>query len=490
MGWLLIGPLLGLSHTASAFFGAALACSSTIIILKLLSDKKEQARLYGKIAISISLVQDLFAIALVILTSAGHGKSLAFGSLFSLVFKGGLIALGIYYISVRILPRFQKQIADSQEFLFLFAVAWGLGIAALFAKAGLSSEIGALLAGIALAPLAYAQEIAARLRPLRDFFVIVFFITLGAGLSFTNFAHLLPTILLGALIVIVAKPLIAMGVLGFLGYTKRTSFKSAGALAQVSEYSIVLVVLGHSRGLIDQSLVSAITFIALITIAASTYVIVFSDKMYSMFEQYLGLFERRKLRHEPAVPGRYEFILFGFQKGGHEFIRVFKQLGKNFVVVDYDPEMIDILEHRRVPYLYGDANDAELLEEAGVAHAKLIVSTITDFQTTLFLLSYLEHKNPNAVIIAEADRPEQAAQLYRHGASYVILPHLIGSEHISAFVKRSGTSKEAFKKFREKHIEELEKQFGVIEKEAEHEHSKKLGQTIVESMTNLTKAKS
>lgn len=490
LGWLIIGPLLGLSHTSSAFFGAALACSSTIIILKLLSDKKEQARLYGKIAISVSLVQDLFAIALVVLTSAGHNKSLAFGSLIGLIFKGGLIALAIYYVSTKVLPKFQRLIADSQEFLFLFAIAWGLGIAALFAKAGLSSEIGALLAGIALAQLAYAQEIAARLRPLRDFFVIVFFITLGAGLSFANFGHLLPTVLLGVLVVVVAKPLVAMAVMGFLGYTKRTSFKAAGSLAQVSEFSIVLIVVGQSRGLIDHSLVSAITLIALLSIAASTYVIVFSDKMFSLFENYLGLFERRKLRHEPAMPGRYEYILFGFQKGGHEFIRVFKQLGRNYVVVDYDPEMIDILEQRRIPHLYGDANDAELLEEAGVAHAKLIVSTITDFQTTLFLLSYLEHKNPNAVIIAEADRPAQAAQLYAHGASYVILPHLIGSEHISAFVKKSGLRKEAFKKFREKHIEELEKQFGVIEKEAEsHTHNRKLGHAIVEGMTNLAKSK-
>ena len=487
IGWLIIGPLIGLSGTASAFFGAALACSSTIIILKLLSDKKEQARLYGKIAISVSLVQDLFAIALVVVTSAGNGKSLAFGSLISLIFKGGFIGLAIYYISSRVLPRFQRQIADSQEFLFLFAIAWGLGIAALFAKAGLSSEIGALVAGIALAPLPYAQEIAARLRPLRDFFIIVFFITLGAAISFVSFGHLLPTILLGTLIVVVVKPLVSMAIMGFLGYTKRTSFKSAVALAQVSEFSIVLIVLARNRNLIDQSLVSAITFIALLTIAISTYLIVFSDKLYGMLEKYLDMFERRKLRHEPALPGRYEFILFGYQKGGHEFIKVFKQLGKNYVVVDYDPEMIDVLEHQRIPFLYGDANDAELLEEAGAGKAKLVVSTMTDFQTNLFLLSYLEHKNPEAVTIVEADSPEQAARLYQHGASYVILPHFIGSEQISAFVKRSGLKKSAFTKFREKHIEELEKQFGVIEKTAEHD--KKLGQTIVESVTNLTKAK-
>jgi Kef-type K+ transport system membrane component KefB len=347
LGWI-AGQALGLSSTSAAFLGASLAVSSTIIILKMLSDKREQSRLYGKIAISVSLVQDLIAIALVVITSAGNSHALAIGSTIGLAIKGGFLALVIYWISNRLLPHFHRLISDSQEFLFLFAIAWGLGAAALFQKIGLSSEIGALLAGICLATQPYAQEIAARLRPLRDFFVVVFFIALGANLNLHHIGSNLLLIFVSALIVIIAKPLVSMAVMGFLGYTKRTSFKASVALAQVSEFSIVLVLLGEKRGLISSSLVTAITFIALCSIAASSYLILFSDKIFSKLEGLLSIFERSHTHNEPAQPHNYELVLFGYQKGGHEFVKAFRQLNKNFVVIDYDPEVIDILQERKI----------------------------------------------------------------------------------------------------------------------------------------------
>jgi Kef-type K+ transport system membrane component KefB/Trk K+ transport system NAD-binding subunit len=486
LGWI-AGTSLGLSSTAAAFFGATLAISSTIIILKVLSDKHEQTRLYGKIAISVSLVQDLVAIVLVVFTSAGNDQSLAVGSALSLAVKGGFLVLAIYWISTRLLPQFHKLISGSQEFLFLFAIAWGLGSATLFQKIGLSSEIGALLAGICLASQPYAQEISARLRPLRDFFLIVFFIALGANLSLGSLGSTFSVLVAGLLIAVVAKPLVAMAVLGFLGYTKRTSFKSSVALAQVSEFSIVLMLLAHKRGLIDTNLVTAITFVALCSIAASTYLIIFSDRIFAKLERFLSLFERKQTHGEAKAPANYEMVLFGYQKGGHEFVKVFKQLSKNFVVIDYDPEVIDILESRKINHLYGDATDVELLEEAGIAKAKLIVSTATDFEVNSFLLNFLDRKNSDAVVITQADSPKQASALYDLGASYVILPHFIGGEKIGAFVRKSGLSKSNFKKFREAHIKELKRQHHISEKEAEH---KKLGHTIVASMAALTKAKS
>ncbi len=378
LGWL-VGRAYGLSGNAALFLGASLAFSSTIIILKLLSDKKEQGRLYGKIAVSVSLVQDIIAIALVVITSSGSNHSLVLGSLFGLALKSLALGWVIYSISYRILPRFHNLIAGSQEFLFLFAIAWGLGSAALFAKIGLSSEIGALLAGICLAPLSSAQEISARLRPLRDFFLIVFFISLGSNLNFGNIGSMASLVLVSIFIAVVIKPLVAMAVLGFLGYTKRTSFKASVALAQVSEFSVVLIVLGQNKGLISQSVVSTIIFITLVTIAASAYMTTFSDKLFAKFDPYLNLLERRKAKGEPKPEADHELVLFGYQRGGHEFVGLFKKLKKKYVVIDYDPEVIDTLERRHVNYLYGDATDLELLEEAGVERAKLIVSAIPDF---------------------------------------------------------------------------------------------------------------
>ncbi len=488
LGWI-VGRTFGMSGNGAIFLGASLAISSTIIILKLLSDKKEQGRLYGKIAVSVSLVQDIIAIALVVVTSAGHNQSLALGSLVGLTFKALVIGGLIYWVSDRFLPRWHNLIAGSQEFLFLFAIAWGLGSAALFSKIGLSSEIGALLAGICLASLPSAQEISARLRPLRDFFLIVFFISLGSNLSFSSLHSMVGLLIAGVAVAVIIKPLVAMIVMGILGYTKRTSFKAAISLAQVSEFSIVLIILGQSKGLISSQVVSVIVFITLISIAASTYMITFSDKLFKLFDKQLDMFERKKASREPLPEPDYELVLFGYQRGGHEFINLFRKLKKKYVVIDYDPEVIDILERRKLNYLYGDATDAELLEEAGVNKAKLVVSTIPDFDVNIFLLKHLGQANPGAIIILHADDPTEAAKLYEAGATYVILPHYIGSEKVSEFIAKSGLSKSAFTKARAKHLDYLEKHYGALEKLNEL-HNKKLGRTIVHNMASLAKVKS
>lgn len=480
----MVGRGFGLNGNESLFLGASLAISSTIIILKLIGDKKEQGRLYGKIAVSVSLVQDIIAIALVVATSAAQNGALNFSSLIILAIKALVIGWIIYAISTRLLPKIHKIIAGSQEFLFLFAIAWGLCSAALFAKIRLSSEIGALLAGICLAPLPSAQEISARLRPLRDFFLIVFFISLGSNLNFSSLGSNLGLVIVAIAIAVIIKPLVAMATLGFMGYTKRTSFKTAVSLAQVSEFSIVLIVLGESKGLISHTFVSNIIFITLASIAASTYMITFSDSLFTRFDRRLDMFERKKAMGEPKPEANNELVLFGYQRGGHEFVSLFKKLGKSYVVIDYDPEIIDILDSRKINYLYGDATDAELLEESGTERAKLVVSTIPDYDVNLFLLRYLKQKNPAAIIIVHGDDPNEAAKLYEAGATYVVLPHYLGSEKISAFIGKEGLSKSAFTKERKAHLDYLEKHYGALGK-LDEAHNRKLGHAIVASVKSL-----
>ena len=457
------GLILGFSKTESVFFGVALAFSSTIIILKLLSDKKEQNRLYGKIAIGILLVQDVLAtIALIFVTSRSESGFTA-NQLLALGIKGLLIVSPVIFIGNVIVPKMNKLIAGSQEFLFLFAIGWGFGVAALFELTGFSIEIGALVAGVSLASLPFTQEISARLRPLRDFFIIVFFIALGTRIEFGNISESLPIILMASTIIVLFKPLIIMIMMGLLSYTKRTSFKTAISMAQISEFSLVFIILANRKGLVDEELVSTITMIALITIAISAYLIIYSDKIFGFSEKFLALFERRKTHFEQDSKNSYDLVLFGYNKGGHEFINVFKSLSKKFVVIDYDPEIIDTLERRKIDYLYGDAMDIELLEEAGLDKSKLIVSTITDHETNKFLIKLLEDINSKAVVILHGETVDEAAELYELGASYVIIPHYIGSEKIGSFIKKSGLKKSEFRKYREKHLAYLESHFSPTE---------------------------
>ncbi len=456
--------LMGFTRTESIIVGLALFFSSTIIIIKLLSDKKEQNRLHGQVAIGVILVEDLVATFALLFIVAGEGGGLGLAEIGVLIGRGALLMLGLVIASTKLLPPISKYMASSQELLFLFAIAWGFGIATLFELSGFSIEVGALFGGVALASSPYAQEISARLRPLRDFFIVLFFITLGKSLNVSNLsAAILPALVLSA-IVVVLKPFTITTVMGLLGYTKRVSFKTGINLSQISEFSIVLVVLAVSAGLVREEISAIITLVAIITIASSTYLMHFDDQLFARFDKIrLHLFEKEVTYKEKRNKNSYQLVLFGYHHGGHEFIKTFKDIGKRYLVIDYDPSVIDTLERQDIPYLYGDATDSELLEEIGIENSKLVISTFSDFEVSTALVKNVHRITPSAVIICHADNKAEAVQLYELGATYVMIPHFIGSEKISAFIKKSGLKKSEFNNFREKHLTYLENHFPAIE---------------------------
>jgi Kef-type K+ transport system membrane component KefB len=464
-GFLLVSSLTDISTTATAYVSIGLAFSSTIIILKLLNDKKEQTRLHGKIATGFLLVQDILATFALLFVSANSTGGLNGNDLLELALKGAVVVSALYLVTRHVLPLFSKTIAGSQELLFLFAIGWGIGIGAIFSKAGFSLEVGALAGGIALAQFSYAQEAASRLKPLRDFFIVLFFVGLGSQLDLSNIVAVLPVAVILSAFVLIGNPIIVMTIMGLLGYTKKTSFKTSLAVAQISEFSLVLLLLANKSGQIDAQTLSLMTVVGLITIAVSSYLILYDEVLFKKLEKYLSIFERKRTKNERQRPQNNELLLFGYKKGGLEFIKVFKKLGKRFSVIDYDPEIIDTLESQGVHYLYGDITDLELLDEAGIGQVKLIVSVVTDFETNKFLLRTVELMNPKCVVICHADGISEASELYEMGAGYVMLPHYIGSEKIGAFITKSGFSKSEFRKFRNKHLAYLQTHFSETESE-------------------------
>jgi len=454
-----LAKAFGYDTTTALYIGVSLSFSSTIIILKILTDKKEQSRLYGKISIGYLLVEDVLATFVLIIASANSNGGISVSSFATLVFKGMVLVGGLILIKQLFLNHLNSIIAKSQEFLFLFAIGWGLCVAAIFGKAGFSVETGALLAGVTLASLPYAQEVSSRLKPLRDFFIVLFFISLGSHLQVGDIRAVLPHALILSAFVLIGNPIIVMTTMGLSGYTKKTSFKAGLTGAQISEFSLILLLLAVSQGQIPQQAASLVTVVAFITIAVSTYTNTYADKLYVYFEKYLHLFERKKVRSDRDTSHHYELVLIGYNKGGHEFVKVFQQLKKKYVVIDYDPAIIDTLEQKNIEYIYGDVTDPELLEEVNLDRAKLIVSTITDFATNASLMAWLDKEDPKAVFICTADSLEEAAELYSKGAAYVMLPHLIGSEKIGSFIKRSGLKKSEFKIYREKHLAYLQSHY-------------------------------
>jgi len=466
IGYFLVVLLTDLSTLAAIYVALGLSFSSTIIVLKLLNDKKEQNRLYGKIAIGFLIVQDIIAAFALIFVTATSKGSIDANDVLVLVAKGFMLFAILYILSAQILPRLNKLISSSQELLFLFAIGWGLSIAAVFKYAGFSLEVGALAAGVAMSQFSYAQEAGSRLKPLRDFFIVLFFVILGSQLNLQSSLETLPLAITLSLFVLIGNPIIVMIIMGTLGYTKKTSFKTSLVVAQISEFSLVLLLLANKAGQIDEKTLSMMTIVGLITIAVSSYMILYDEKLYLVFERYLGVFERKKTRYEGQKNQNNDVLLFGYKKGGSEFAKIFKKLGYKFAVIDYDPEIIETLEKSSINYLYGDMTDLELLDEANIGSVKLVVTVTSDHETNKFLLGIVEQMNPNCVVVLYADSIERASELYELGASYVMLPHYIGSEKIGAFITKNGLKKSEFKKYRDKHITYLLTHY--IESESEN----------------------
>ncbi len=452
LGWA-IGHAVGFDNTTALVVGLALFFSSTIIILKALSDKKQLNRLHGQIAIGVIIVDDIVAtLAIVVVTALGQGDNLSLQDFAWMALKAFGLGLLLFLAGAKIVPYFAKKFAKSQEFLFLFAIAWGFGIASLFSLAGFSPEVGALFAGVSLASIPYATEMSARLKPLRDFFLVLFFVFLGETFVFDNFGSvLIPALLLSA-VVIIGKPIFVMAALGALRYTKLTSFKAGVHLSQISEFSIVLVVVASQLGVTSPQATSIITLVALITIGVSSYLMKYDDQLYRKLEKYLNIFERKDTHEKARKNGIYSSILFGYHHGGHEFLNLFRETKQRYLVVDYNPEVIDHLEAQGIRHAYGDATDYEFLEEINAGKAKFAASTILDLDINKRILSYLRRHNPEVTFICHAQTYEHALDLYEHGAAYVILPRFLGSEYITTHIKRHGMNQKAFERFRQKHI--------------------------------------
>ena len=457
--------LLGFSLIASLYIAIALTLSSTIIIMKLLSDKNDLGKLYAKISIGFLLVQDIIAILLLIFISSFSKEAGVTQPMFKTFFIG-IFFIGILIIlSKYILPRLSMFFAKSQEFLFLFALGWGLGVATLFDYIGLSLEIGALIAGVILTTTPYSYEISSKMRPLRDFFIILFFILLGSQIFLGNLSQFLIPLILLSLFVLIGNPLIMMIIMGLLGYKKRVSFMTGVTTAQISEFSLILVALGVSVGHLKPEILSFVTLIGLITIGGSSYLILYSEKIYDKLVPYLGFFERKHLKKENASSKIYDILLFGYNRVGYDFLHSFKKLGKKFLIVDYNPEVITSLTKEKIDCRYGDADDVEFLNQLNLKEIKMAVSTIPDFETNSLLLRTIKKINKKAIILVVSHQIDEARKLYAQGASYVIMPHFLGGRYASLMINKYGLSINSFNEEKKKHLNHLKKR-----KELDHNH--------------------
>ncbi len=488
----LLTKFLGFDDISSFYIAFALTISSTMVVIKLLSDQNELDTLHGKIVLGTLLVQDVVTIMVITVITTKGGLSIT--TIAEPILRGfGLVCIAIVFGGF-LIPPILKTVARSPELLFLSALSWCFVFTAFAFHIGFESvEIGAFLAGVSLATFPYNLEIIGRIRSLRDFFSTIFFVSLGLQVPLTTamlitlplgdlplaLGDLLPVALsdltiplklpltldlltpaiILSLFVLIGNTLIMIVISTLFGYGKRTSFLTALSLAQISEFSLILVSVGSSLGHISNEIFSLVVFIAVVTITGSSYFIINGGQLYKIFLPALRIFgsiSNGKELEEIPLKSKKHIVVCGCHRMGNSIVQTLRALKKDFLVVDLNPDIIRLLIDRRIPCIYGDIGDMEILERINLKDADIVISTIPNQEDNLLLIQQTKKLNPSASIFIAANHLDQALELYDVGADYVILPHILAGEKISEYLKESITDRCRIMNLKKDHIHHLE----------------------------------
>ncbi len=432
-----LGIALGFSSMHSFYIAVALTFSSTIIIIKLLSDKKEIDSLHGQIAIGFLIVQDIAVILVMIILSAiGQPGDIPLGYEIIKTLLSGSLLFAIALIAMKwIIPGFSFFLARSQEMLVLFAIAWAVTLAAVGELMGFSGEVGAFLAGVSLASSDFKEVISSRLISLRDFMLIFFFVNLGANLDLSIIGSQVPSALLFSAFVLIGNPIIVLIIMGFMGYRKRTSFLAGLTVAQISEFSLIFAGLGFSIGHITEETVALITLVGLITIGLSTYLILYSHQIYEVISPALGIFQRenpyRESHLDPANKDHYDLIILGLGRFGGKIARLLDKEHPEvkFLGVDFDPLVVRTWQLQNHNVVYGDIEDPELLDRIPFKNAGCILSTVSDREHSMQLIKNLKRSDYSGKIFLTAIHESDYQFLNTFGVNEVLLPHQMAAQN-------------------------------------------------------------
>ncbi len=449
---------LGFSVNAAVYLGMALTFSSTVIVVNLLAAKRDLHSLYGRIVVGYLLVQDFVAIGiLAVLSGLTSGGAVNWLSLGWVALKGLVIVAVALWLAEAIVPAVSKKLASSTEILFVAALGWCLVISALAASkwVGFTVEMGGFMAGLTLANAAQSWQITARIRPLRDFFMTLFFVGLGAGIGLVDISRLGWPALIMSLFVIIGNPLIVMTILGLIGYGRRVAFLASLAVGQVSEFSLIILTLALRVGQIDKSILTLVGMAAIVTMTASTYLITHAETLYQGFGKYLiwiNLVGRRQHGTDTKPGWQGHTVLFGHNRTGSALRPALLGLNKPLVVVDFDPQVVERLGSEAI---YGDMGDYDLYDQIGLKRASLVVSTVADMSDNLQLLQYLRPGSKKRQVVVTAADGQEAQRLYRAGADYVLVPNSVGGEYLAQIIAGHSADINYLKRQGKKHLGHL-----------------------------------
>ena len=461
IGFILVAAL-GYGTLASLYIAFAITFSSTVIIIKLLTEKNGLQSLHGKISVGFLLVQDIVAIlALMILSGLGSGQSVSLG-LFVMTFAKGMFLVFAAFLAAKYFLKFLFRLTSSSvELLFVSALAWAFLMAAAAGALGFSTAIGAFLAGLAIASSPYRIQISARVKPIRDFFIVIFFILLGASMSLGASGVRVSDVIILSLFVLVGGPLIVFAIMMTLGFRNRTAFLASITVAQVSEFSLILMTAGLALGYVTTNMVALVSAVAISTITLSSYLILYGEAIFRKLAGPISkLFPEKQ--HDPYVINRKELkghvILVGAEQMGWDILQFLKTKiadKAQIVVVDFNPEIIKTLQASGYNAVFGDISDPEVLEELELGRAKAIIVTDVNVDDSHQLIKFAKGKDYKGPVVGASYWIHDAVKLYEIGADYVVVPETLGGKHVAKILGEHWENLGEIKKAKTKHFEEL-----------------------------------
>ena len=443
---------LGLDPMQAAYLGIILAFGSTMVDVKLLADRGELVTLHGRLVLGILLLQDLIAIIAIIMFTTGEfamvPMTVAFAKLFGIVIFAMLL-------NKFVLKKFFNIAAKSTELLFLSSLAVLFLFIILSSLAEISIIIGAFIAGVSLANSPFKSELESRISPLRDFFAILFFVALGMQVVFVGVGQrmtLFWALLLGAFII---KPILTLVLLRITGYRPKTSFFTAISLAQLSEFSLIILLIGKNAGIIDAPIASTVILATIISMAATPYFIEHKEFLYRFFRYPIKALKFLPMKEnlEYENKGDKEILLVGSHRVGAVLLKELMKKKDKLMVIDYNPEIINALIKKKVSCIYGDVYSPEILRKFNAKKLKTVISTVPNYDENMHILKVMKRLSPHTKVIVTGSRISETEKLYAAGADYVITPKILAGERIEMIIHSRDYD---LKKAKKKHLKLLE----------------------------------
>jgi CPA2 family monovalent cation:H+ antiporter-2 len=423
-----VGTLCGWPPLQSAVVGIVVSVASTMVMARLLLDRGELQTRHGRVMIGMTLGEDLAVVVLIVLMPVlGQLAPGRLGGVGLALLQAALILVPFWLLAARVMPRILTWVARtrSPELFLLIALAIAMGTAALTQAAGLSLAVGAFLAGLLVSESEYAHETLERMLSLRDAFVALFFVTLGALIDprglFANPALLLVMLAL----VLVGKLVLRAGVVALLGYPLRTAILVGVGFTQIGEFSFLLVESARQAGHVGPDVYNATLATALVSILVNAVLVRLAPQWLDRIA--LGHAARTAAAPEVGHDPTPRVVLCGFGRVGSAVGEALETFGVPYVVLETDPDVVHGLRRRGVACLYGDAGHSRLLELAGAARAPLVVVTLPDGTHARRVVERVRALNPAAPVLARAHFQAGQESLYSAGATEVVQPEVEGA---------------------------------------------------------------